>query len=312
MKKILLVTLIVTTAVLGGFLLYSCRQDSAQNADQYFESGRRYYTEGKYQEATIQFLNAVSKNPRHREARFQLAKSYMNQGLGGSAAKELRTLLEYYPGDVPATLETGTLYLAGAQRDPDLFRKAQDTAKEVLAKEPQNVNALILSANSLAGLQNFAAAMELLEKAITIEPSNVTAHINLGNLLIRQNRMAEAEKILLKAKVLDPKNRYVLTSLVTLYVSQKMIQKADGVLQELLEYFPNDRGVYSEVVTTYARLGRVDQAERLLNAAQEKNPTDPEPSLQLANLWLGTNRANDARRLLRDLKAKFPDSIPVA
>src|SRR5687767_2396386 len=277
MKKILLVTLIVTTAVLGGFLLYSCRQDSAQNADQYFESGRRYYTEGKYQEATIQFLNAVSNNPRHREARFQLAKSYMNQGLGGSAAKELRTLLDYYPGDVAATLETGTLYLAGAQRDPDLFRKAQDTAKEVLAKEPQNVNALILSANSLAGLQNFAAAIEQLEKAVRIEPNNLTAHINLGNLLIKQNRMADAEKILLQAKALDPRHRYVLTSLVTLYISEKMNQKADAVLKDLLEFFPNDREIYSEVVTTYARLGRVDLAEQMIHTAQAKSPTDPEP-----------------------------------
>src|SRR6185295_19049458 len=106
----------------------------------------------KYKEATIQFVNALAKDPRHREARFQLAKTYLAQEMGDAAGKELTGLLESYPGDVPATLQIGILYLGAAAKNPELFRKAQDKANEVLAREPQNTDALILSANALAGL----------------------------------------------------------------------------------------------------------------------------------------------------------------
>jgi tetratricopeptide (TPR) repeat protein len=311
MKKIVGLILAVITLFAGGLLIYSW-QSQFTTAEQDFESGKKSFAEAKYDQAAIQLLNAVSKDDHHRDARFTLALALASQGNGPAAVKQLLALLEYYPDDVPAKLQLGTFYLAAGAGNFENFRQAQATAEEILAKDPRNIDALILLSNALAGREDLKSAEEQLRKVLEIAPKNLTAYVNLANLMIKQKRLAEAEKTLLEAKAIEPGNRYVLISLVTLYLSEKKNENADSTLQELLASNPSDRGVYSEVGKTYVRMGRVDVAERIFAEAQKKLPADPMPSIELVDLYAGTNRAAAARRLILELETKFPDSLPVA
>src|SRR5262245_43418706 len=120
MKKIVVAVILALTTIAGVYFIRTSWKVSFTE-EQYVTSGDKRFAEGKYQEASIEYLNALAKNPRNREARFKLAQCYANANMVGSAAKELRTLLEYYPNDLPANLQMGNLYLAGGGTDPQLF-----------------------------------------------------------------------------------------------------------------------------------------------------------------------------------------------
>src|SRR5215471_10415903 len=104
MKKLFFKAVLAGTILLGGVLAYTIWKAAPQTPQAYFESGKKYYDQKKFPEAIIQFLNAVRKDPRHREARLLLAQSYEAQQDFNHAVAQLRSLLEYYPDDTDANL----------------------------------------------------------------------------------------------------------------------------------------------------------------------------------------------------------------
>src|SRR6202166_3133618 len=61
---------ILVVVILGG-----CSLDPQKGKVKYLESGKRYLKAGKYQEASIQFRNAIKLDPRFAEAYYQLAQA---------------------------------------------------------------------------------------------------------------------------------------------------------------------------------------------------------------------------------------------
>src|SRR5689334_14017822 len=153
MKRIVVPAILIATVLLGGVMAYVIWKTTPVTVQDYVKSGKKYFEQKKYPAATVQFLNAVQKDPQNRDARFFLALSYYNQANLNAAAKQLLALLEYYPDDLDAKLRLGNIYLAAGGADPQFYRKARDTAQQILSKEPDNVGALILSGNASIGLQ---------------------------------------------------------------------------------------------------------------------------------------------------------------
>src|SRR5579863_1877556 len=59
----------------------SCSNPQAK-ATRFYHQGMKYYQEGKYAEAVLEFKNAVQINPKHAQAQLQLALSYLRLGGG--------------------------------------------------------------------------------------------------------------------------------------------------------------------------------------------------------------------------------------
>src|SRR5215472_11423116 len=180
MKKTLFIVAVSVAVATAGGLGYFVWNRTTQTPQSFFQSGKKYYEQKKYQEAMIQLLNAVRKDPRHKEARLLLSHIFAESGNLNRAEAQLKAILEYYPDDPTRNLELGNLYVSEGHRDPKLFRDAETLAKKVLTRDPDNVEALILSGMAQAGLRNFDASVDTLEKATTLDPQNPRAWISLG------------------------------------------------------------------------------------------------------------------------------------
>src|SRR5215471_3085120 len=110
MKKLFFVAVLVGTVVFGGGLAYALRRVSTKSPQAYFETGKKFYDQGKFSEAAIEFLNALKKDPEYRESRYYLALSYLSQQNTVAAVRQLRAILEAHPDDVPANLKLGNIY----------------------------------------------------------------------------------------------------------------------------------------------------------------------------------------------------------
>ncbi len=115
MKKIIFPALLIGTIVIGGVLGYSIWRSSPQTAQGYVKSGKQYFEAKQYPEATIQFLNAVQKDPKDHEARYLLAECYVKQMNLNAAVKQLTTILEESSDDEQAKMLPGRIYLTGGK-----------------------------------------------------------------------------------------------------------------------------------------------------------------------------------------------------
>src|SRR5262245_36979316 len=117
MKKYLYRAVLVVTVLLGVFLAYSIWNAPPRTSEHFLNSGKTYYEEKEYSKAIVEFLNALQKDARNRDARYLLAECYLAQRNFNDAVKQLNALLEYYPDDVQASLQLGNIYLAGGRTD---------------------------------------------------------------------------------------------------------------------------------------------------------------------------------------------------
>jgi len=313
MKKILYPVVLVVILGIGVFLMYSIwGAVTPQSATQYFESGKNYYNAGKYPEAIVEFQNALQKDVRNRDARFFLAKSHLVQHDLGGAVKQLTSLLEYYPDDQDAMLQLGNIYLQGGGQDPRFFSQSKELAEKVLAKDPKNLNAMILMGNALAGLRDYTASVDQFEQALKLDPQNTSSLIGLGTTQAVQKNFPEAEEAFKKARELDPKNVSALLSLGSYYQAMGKNAEAEATLKDALAAHGDNQQVIMSAVSFYVRTGRAEQAATVLKDAQAKIPADPSPSMMLASLYRAMNKSADALTVLADAKSKFPQKDDVA
>ena len=101
-------------AVLIGFAA-GCAKNPEVAKKKYLESGNEYMQKGKYQEARIQYRNALKLDTRFAEAYYQLAKADMSSSQWDEAFSALRQAISIDPSRLDARLSIGQLYVGGAR-----------------------------------------------------------------------------------------------------------------------------------------------------------------------------------------------------
>src|ERR1700674_5999872 len=107
-----------------------CFRSPKVRMQKYYDSGLKYAQKGKYQEAAIQFQNALQIDKNFADAHYQLARCFLQQGLWPNAYRELQITLDLAPQNWHAQLDLGNL-LFGAQRLGDANHKANDFLKKI-------------------------------------------------------------------------------------------------------------------------------------------------------------------------------------
>src|SRR5262245_27251654 len=112
MKKLFFIVVLLGTILLTSVFAFSYWRLQTRTPEAYFELGRTRYEQGKFPEAIIQFLKALQRDANHRDSRYYLALTYLDQQETASGVQQLKLLLGTYPDDVPANLKLGNLYLS--------------------------------------------------------------------------------------------------------------------------------------------------------------------------------------------------------
>src|SRR5271170_219272 len=116
--------------------LTSCSADTSQRKLKFLRSGEDYFKQSKFQEAVIQFRNALQIDPRFAEAHYQLARSYLSLRNSNAAFRELTETVTLDPKNSAAQLQLAALLVASRQ-----FDQAEAAATKVLVTDPKNAKA---------------------------------------------------------------------------------------------------------------------------------------------------------------------------
>ena len=285
-----------------------CHRDPNVQKRKYLESGIRYETEGKNQEAIIQFSNALKVDHNYADAHYELAKTYIRMGTTIGGYQELLRTVDLSPNNLKARIDLGSILLAGGLPD-----KAQEQANAVLAIDSHDPDAYGLMAGIAARRGDRAEALKNIQQALTLDPNRGSFHTQLAMIegSDPQGGAAQAESELRRSVALDssdPTSYMMLAS-----VLEKKGDKAGAIEQynSAIKTAPANLQARAGLAGLYLRTNDKDKAVQTLRQTAEDLPDDAEGATMLENYYLHTNQPEAALSSYADLTGKYPKSFPI-
>jgi tetratricopeptide (TPR) repeat protein len=262
-------------------------------------SGDKYLADGKVAEAIIEYRNAVQRQPNAGTARQKLAETYLKANEPAKALPELVRAADLLPDDLPLQVKTGNLLLLAGR-----FDDARARAEKVLERDPKNLNAHLLLANSLAGLKDVDAAVEQIEEAIALEPGRGATYSQLGVMELTRKNAEAAEQAFKKATAMDPQSVEAQLALANFYWVTGRGAEAESALKKSVEIAPDNATANRALATFYIATNRAPDAEPHLKKVYEITKA-PAAALTLADYYVARN-ADDAAIAILDPMSRDP------
>lgn len=264
-KQIILRNLGIAVLTTG---LVACNGAEERKA-KYREEGKQLLQAGDYEKAGLAFKNVLQIDPKDWESHYQMAESFSKQGKIENAFKEYSAVVGNDPNHAMARVRVGQLLLLSRNVDD-----AEKMVDEALAKQADNVEALVLKAGVQTARNNSDAAIVTIENALRISPDDVPATLMMASIHARLGKQDKAIELL----------------------KQAIDKKADNV------------ALRSMLAGLYARDNRLADAEQTLASIVKLEPRQIQHSKNLALFQAGGNQLDKAEATLRDAVREVPDN----
>ena len=257
--------LFVPALLVGALLLPACSKSPAQIEKKDFGLGQHYLSEGKVNEAIIEFQNVLKVNPKSVKGRLGLATAYLRKGWTAESMLEFQEVAKEDPLNLDAHLALARYGVNSGQ-----WNAVKPEIAAVLKIDPNNVEGLSNSGERELALGREKEAEASFKKALTLSPGAVAPLVGMGDLLRHENHPKQAADDYNRALASDPKNARALTGLGS-------IAQADGKPDEAKDYFR--KAIAADKSDLRARIvyanflagsGHADQAIALLKAVPQK------------------------------------------
>jgi len=306
MKKVVFTAFLIT-------LLFSCQQDPETTRDEFYLSGQVYMQEGKFEEASIEFLNALKADGGYIPARMLLADAYTAQGKLPNAIAELRKIIDQEPENIEAKLKLARFYLLAAGfQGQQWYEEVRRLANEVLKTDPANVDAHILLGNSYAGLRDYGRSVRKLQNALETDPDNLRAFLDIGTLELQRNHLEEAEAAFRDAVERNPDSPLAYNALGSFFMATGNTEEAEAVFRKAYEIAPNDRLAVYGLVKYYLFVQSPARAKEILKEALSASPDSVDFITDLANIEMLDDNREAAVRLLEEAYENHPEEPRLA
>jgi putative PEP-CTERM system TPR-repeat lipoprotein len=304
---VVLIRRTVLFPVLAVALCWGCANNPERAKAEYLKSGDRYFAEKRYQEAIVQYRNAIQQDPKFGEARLKLAEVYEVLGDGSKASAEYIRAADALPNNLDAQVKGGAYLLLLGR-----FEEARGRAQRALKIDPKNIKAQIVLGNALAGLKEFDAALKELEAATRLDPVSIAAQVSVGTLQMARGNRPDAEAAFRKAVQTNPKVPETHLALANFLWSSGKFAEAEEALKGALAADENNLLTRRALAFLYIVTGRALEAEPHFKALAAADQS-PGQSLKiaLADYYVGLNRPDQAAKVLEEV-AKSQDGFGAA
>lgn len=268
--------------------------------------------EKKFQAARDRVNAEIARNPKLAgPGQLLLARIALAQGKNDDAEAALKQAIALMP-DVPASY----YLLASLYNNNRQQAKALESLATVLARNPNDASALMLTGIIQDQEKNYPAARDAYEKLLVINPRASAALNNLAYLYSeRLNDPVRAQELAQKARTLLPNDPHVADTLGWILYKRGQYSRAVLLLQEAADKLPAEPELQYHLGMVYYMMGDEDSARTALGAVIASNATfsgvdDARRALGILNLNLA--RADStARTTLEKFVAEHPGD-PVA
>jgi tetratricopeptide (TPR) repeat protein len=288
--------------------LSGCANPAKAKAD-HVANGEKYLSESKFQEASLEFRNAIQIDDKLAVAHWGLARAYEGLERFPEMIDELRKTITLDKENLDARIKLGNYYLAGSRNRGDIIAESERLAKEVLEKDPKNIEGHILMGGVLFAQQQKDKAYEELNHAIQLDTSRVESYLSLAKFHIAAREPEKAEELFKRAISIKANSPLVHSEYGKFLTQQNRQTEAEAELRKAVEVGPTDRNARFLLASYYLVNSQFDKAEESYKALAELQPQKPEGQAVLADFYSSIGRTDEAIKIYQDLVAKTPDFV---
>jgi tetratricopeptide (TPR) repeat protein len=306
----------VRLLILSSFLLAlltGCSRDPNVRKQKFFDSGEKYFAEGRYREAAIQYANATQIDSRFAAAHYKLSQAYLKLGDSNRAYQELTRAVEFNPENYRAHTDLANMLVTVRNPDgsisSDAFKQAKTHLDLLLEKQPNNPETHEAWANYYAAQNNLTAAMQEVQRTIALDPSRSESYLLLALLQLRSNMLDQAEANFKKAVQADPKAMNAQLALGGFYQSHNRMPEAEQQFKHAIDINPKDSSPRAAFVRLLMQEGKRDEAESFLRQTKKDLADRPEGYRMLGDYYFAIGDLDKAVVEYGSLYSDHPKDI---
>ena len=245
-----------------------CSRDPNVRKQKYLDSGERYSAEGKYREASIQYLNAIQIDSRFAQAHYDLSQAYLKMGDTSRAFQELTRTVELTPDNYRAHTDLANLLVTVRHPDgtpvQDTLQQAKTHLDILRTNQPNSPETHEAWANYRAAQNDIAAAIQEMQQAIAADPGRSESYLLLALFQLRANLPDQAEANFKKATQVDPKAINAQLALAGFYQSRNRFPEAEQQFKHAIEVDPKSPAPRAAYVRLLMQEGKTTEIESFL------------------------------------------------
>jgi cellulose synthase operon protein C len=299
------VALSLALCIVSG-LVSGCSLNSEARKKKYFESGQHYFEKGQYNEAAIQFTNAVKIDPGFADAHFKLGEAYLHLQMVERAYQELTRTVELQPGNYLARTELADLLILARK-----YPQAKEQTDLLLKQRPNDPAVHAAIANLLAGQNDLPGAIEEMQRTIALDPGRWELYQSLASLQQRNNQPDAAEENFKKVSELNPKSIRGRLLLGNFYQSYNRPGDAEQQYRDAMALDPKAFEPREALAGLFLRTGKKAEAQEVLEQANRDLPHDPRSFMALSNFYYANGQLDKAITEYDALFRERPKDLPI-
>lgn len=286
--------------------LAGCTNPEQAKAE-HVKRGEAYLKDQKYQEAALEFRNAIQIDDKLGQAHWGLAQAYEGLERFPEMLDELRLAVRNDKANLDARVKLGNYYLVGSRGRADVIGEAEQLAKEILQADPNHIEGHILMGGVFYAKAEKDQAFAELNKAIDIDPKRVESYLSLARFYWTNKENEKAEETYKRAISVNANSSVAHTEYGKFLTQANRAAEAEAELTKAVEVGPTDRNARFVLASYYLVNRQFDKAEESYKALAALQPDKPESQAVLADFYSSINRIDDSVKIYQDILAKSPD-----
>jgi tetratricopeptide (TPR) repeat protein len=286
----------------------SCTSPEKAKAE-HVARGEAFLKERRWQEASLEFRNAIQIDDNLAAAHWGLAQAYEQLDRGSEYIEELQRTVKLDAANVPARLRLANGFLAAfsRQKNAEFLGEAERLAGEVVAREPNNPDGRILLANVVFFKGDSAKAEQMIKEAVALNPGRVESYMGLARFYLQTNRPAEAERVYNEAISVNDRSSLSYIEYGKFLTQTGRSDAAEAQFRKAVEVDPDNRDVRWVLASYYLVNQKLDRAEEAYKAWAQLDWDKPEGKARLADYYATVGRFDDAAKLYEEIVKTSPD-----